>query len=503
MTKKKGIIIAAAVAVVLAGVLLALIFAPKGGKKAAKKAATIDEGIDMSVSVDENGIHQAQINTGKNGEIENNSYGTLMEYYPANIREIHVENRKGTFDVTSQTPEGQATQYTIKGYEDLELQAGNPDLIATAAASLKFSQVATLDKEKGNSEFGFDNPRSTVTVTYSDNTKSIIIVGDDAPQQAGTYVRFGTGDAVYVTDTETVSAFDFGVTDLISLTINSAADSTESSQASAITLSGSAFEKEITLEPSTDENYSASYQMTAPVKRFANEHESSLVTGAIRDLYASSVKYANPSDSQLSQAGLQTPYARLQATYPDCTVELLASKPDTEGNVNLMVAGKNVVYVIAAEKVPWTKTSYEKLCYEYVLLPKMTELTGVEVQANGETYAFKLNTTESTSTDEQGVETTTVNTSCFLDNREIQIGDFTTFYNLITLIQPSDVKADSGSGKQVLSLSYTFSDGSTAKAEYTDTGADTYAVSLNGESAGHAAKAEVTRAINGIDAVTK
>ena len=348
MNKKKGIIIAAAVALVLVAVILILVLVPKGGSDG--KTATLDEGVALERSVDADGMHQAVVLTDKNGNIENNSYGTLMEYYPANIKSIHIENAGGSFDVESDTPEGQATVYTLKGYEDFDLQSGNPDLIASAAASLSFSKVATLDKNKA-AEFGFDKPRSTVTVYYEDDTKAVIIVGNDAPQQAGTYIKFGTGDAVYVAETDVVSAFDFSVNDLISLRINDNADSTDNNELTSLTLSGAAFDKPVTLVPSENTNYSASYQMTEPVSRLANESESSLIAGGIRGLYATSVKMVNPSDAQLAEMGLDKPYAAVSAEYPDTTIELIAGKPDGDGNVNVMVKGEKVVYTIAAEKV--------------------------------------------------------------------------------------------------------------------------------------------------------
>lgn len=500
MTKKKGLIIAAAAAVVLLAVVLILVFVPKGGQKQ-ENASTIDEGIDLTVSVDKDGVHQAKVNTDKDGNIKNNSYGTLMEYYPANIKLMHVENAKGTFDVASETPEGEATVYTLKGYEDFDLQAGNPSLIASAAAKLSFTKVATLDKEKGDSEFGFDKPRATVTVTYADDTKAIITVGDNAPQQAGTYIRFGTGDAVYVADTETVSAFDYGVTDLISKTINLPSDSADTGTASQITLSGSAFDSELVLVPNTDANYDASYALTAPVSRLAEEKESSLIAGGVRGLFADEVKMVNPSAQQLKTLGLEPAYAHLTAVYPDETVELLASKPDSDGKVNLMAADGKVVYVLPADKVAWTKTSLDKLRGGYVLYPKMTALSGVTVQSGGKSYDFALNTEEKTTTDDKGIETTTVSTAIAYGGKQVETGAFTSFYQSFALLTLSDTKADSGSGKTALKLSYRFADGNTAEVEFLDAGGAAYVAKVNGETAGHVAKAEITRVTDGIAGV--
>lgn len=74
----------------------------------------------------------------------------------------------------------------------------------------------TLDGSK-LADYGLDKPRDTVTVTYTDKTKAIIYVGDDAPQNAGTYIKFGSNDTVYLVAKDSVSAFDYGLTDLIVL----------------------------------------------------------------------------------------------------------------------------------------------------------------------------------------------------------------------------------------------------------------------------------------------
>lgn len=491
MNKKKGIIIGAAIAAVLAAAVLVIVFAPKGGNSDTQ-TATFDEGASLTRSVDSDGVHQAAVKLDENGKVENNGGGELMEYKPADIRNIHVENNKGSFDVISNTPSGEATVYTVKGYEDFDLQAGNPDMIASAAAKLMFSKVASVDKSKAG-DFGFDKPRSTVTVSYGDSTKAIIIVGDDAPQQAGTYVKFGTGDAVYVADTETVAPFDYGVTDLISLTINKTGDSASNNSASSIKLSGAAFPEEIELVPNTNENYSASFTMTAPDSRFANENESSLVSGGIRGLYAEEVRAVNPSDAQLNDFGLSNPNACVKAIYPDETIELIASKPDGDGNVNLMVSGRKVVYKIAADKAAWAKTSYEKLCYEYALNPKMTQLTGMTVKTGGRTYEFELKTHESFTTDNQGSETKSTVTEVTYNGKDVELGSFTAFYDAASLIVMSDVKPDSGSGTDAFEIIYTFADGSSDSVTF-ESASDSYITKAGGNVLGHCAKADVTHA---------
>lgn len=501
----KILLIVSVAAVLLVGLMLLLIFMPKGGQDG---TATYDEGISMSTSVDENGVHQAKINTNEKGEIDNNSYGTLVEYDTNQISEIHLENKKGTLDITSYTPvnsegETDTTVYTIKGYEDYELQPGIADTIASSAAIIDFAKVLTLEKDKA-ADFGLDKPRATVTVTYSDNTKAVIYVGDDAPQGAGTYLKFGEGDAVYLVETTAVSAFDYGLTDMISLTINDSASNSDNSQASSITISGSNFPKTIELVPNTGEKVSSSYLMTMPVEGYANELESSLVEGAIRGLYADSVKMVNPSSDQLSELGLSSPYAEVKGVYPDVTVDIIASKPDADGNVCVMEKGGKVVYVMASANLPWITTSYEALVSEYVLYPKMTALSQMSVNNGSKTYDFKLSTKQVTKTDDEGSETTSTTTTVQYDKEEIDLADFSTFFQSVALVEIADVDQESVSGNPEFSVTYTYSsDGSTDTVSFYSTGSERYVATLNGRVVGHAHKAGVNSLVKDVEELVK
>ena len=487
-SKKLTLIVIIAAAVILSGVMVLLLLLPKG-ETTDPDAATPDEPANISYSTDENGVHQAVIGRTTDGK-SGNGYGALLEYVPSDIKSMHIENEYGTLDITATTPEGEATEYTLVGFEDFEMKSGTADTIANAASTLSFTRVA--GKDKGGSEFGFDDPRSVVTVTYTDDTKAIITVGADAPQGKGTYVKFGSGEEIYVVEAETAKNFLYGVNDLMSLTINDAASDSDSSlaQTISVTSNGASY----TLNRYTGVKFSSTYYMTDPT-RFASESESSKIEGAIRGLYADSVVYVNPSDSQLSDAGLSEPYATLSAEYPDTTVTLYASQPDSDGVVNLMVSGKNVVYTIKAEKVPWVETTYAKLCSEYVLYPKMTALTGFEV--NGK--AFKLSTRESHTTDDDGNESTSYVTTVFLGDEEIQIENFSGFCSDVGMIELADPDNGSTGGDAALTVKYTYEDGDSDElAFYPDT--DTlYTAVVNGKVMGHARKADITRALEGLE----
>lgn len=499
----KLLIIVGAAAVVLVGVMLLLLFLPKGEQDG---TATYDEGVKLTVSVDKNGEHQAQVETEPNGEIKNNSYGTLLEYIPAKIESIHVENSNGTLDVKSHTPVNddgttEATEYTLVGFEDYTLRTGMAENIANDAAQLTFSKVATVKKDEGK-DYGFDKVRATVTVKYNDNTSAVIIVGNDAPQGAGSYVKFGDGDEVYVVETEAVDSFLYDLTDMMPLEINDSADNEDNSKASSIEISGTNFPQPIRLVPNTNENNSASYQMTSPVKGYASESESSSLEGAIRGLYAESVKLVNPSSSQLKELGLDNPYAKLKAVYPDTTVELIASKPDGDGRVRLMIPGGKLVYEMNTEKLAWVVTSEEKLSDEYVIRPQLSKVSKAVVNNGKNDYTFDISTKETTTTNDDGEESTTTTTTVKCGSDELNSAYFTVYFQNLSMLKKADASTDKVSSKPLLTVTYTYaSDSSTDTVKFYDNGSNRYVAELNGVVVGHVYKASITKLISQTDTI--
>ena len=498
---KKLLMICIAAAVVLVGVMLLLIFLPKGGEGGSNGEATVDEGAKVEIVTDSNGVLQAQIATKPNGEIDvadiEKSYGKLMEHVPADIIRVHVENDHGTLDVAAHTPEGEATEYKLLGYEGFDLQAGIPDEIANAASSISFTKIASQHPDNIK-EYGLDKPRSVVEVTYTDNTTSRIYVGDDAPQGVGTYVRFGSGEEVYLVPTDAVAPFDYDVTKLISLAVNDSATDVEKGQASSIRIKGEAIDGELELVPNKGGKASASYILAKPSGGYANESESSLIEGAIRGLYADSVVYVKPSEDQLEKVGLLKPHTELEADYPDLKVSLVSSKP-SGGKVYFMEKDGDVVYEISSDKLPWAETSYEKLVSEYVLNAKLDALSALSVSVDGKTYDFELESHDETTTDDEGNESTTTVTTVKYDGKEIETDKFTEFYNELAKIERADIESGDTSGSAAISAKFTYySDGESDSVGYYKSDSSRYAVELNGDKAGHAYGAGVVRAIEAL-----
>ncbi len=503
----KTLVIAICVMAVLAGVLLTLLFMPK---ETSKKTESGDASVSAKLSKDK--VWQNDVKT-KDGEIKNNGSGKLMNMVPSDIKTIKLENKKGTTIITSYTPKTKkknsktgktevttdTTQYTVKGFEKFDLQAGEPDQIASACAALEFKSVSCVDASDKLGDFGFDKPKAVATVTYNDGTKAVIKVGSEAPQGLGTYVMFGDGKSVYLCDTETVEHLLYGVTDLVSKTINNAAEDTEKSNFSQAAISGSNFSQKIVIEPNKSDEIQDDYVLTSPAKVFADNTEASNVSGGIRGLFADSVKAVNPNSSLLSQLGLSSPYAEITAVYPDETVSLKASKPDSNGSCYLMKKDGKVVYTIKAEKIAWVKTSYEKLISDYVLNVDLSSIKALTVDK----YKFDVTTKTVKTTDDKGEETSTTKTTTKFNGKKIEEGNFETLFNNIALLKKQDKITSASGGKADLTVTYSYSSGrSDDKLVFSKNGSS-YVVTINGVHAGTVNSSYVEKLASQAQSVSK
>lgn len=448
-----------------------------------------DTGTEITLSVDENDVHQAQLVLNKKGELDNNSYGTLISYTPSDIKKIEIENESGSYTIEAETPmeideeTGEQTQgttvYTLVGYEDSDLQSGSPDAVADVVCELAFLSVADITGENA-SDFGFDNPQAIINTTFTDGTTSVITVGADAPSSLGTYIMFGNNKTIYVIDTATAESLLISAVDLISLTVNSAASDTDNAEFESVVLEGTAFDSTIEIRPNDDTAIDSSYVMIAPDNMFINETEASKIAGAIRGLYADEVVCVNPSTKQLKKYGLSTPYAKLTAVYPDTTIHLSVSKP--EDDYVHLYADSDVVYKIATESVPWVNTRYQDLVPDIVLDPNFDSISKIEVIDKSGTYKFDVTTTTSTVTNDEGVEEEISSTTAVYNGETLDEDNFYVFYQDIANIKNAGNATQSPSGKPALTVKLSYStDRNTDVVKIYATNTSKYIATLNGK----------------------
>lgn len=459
--KALSVVISLVVVAALAGGITAMILNPPADEEDTVTTAKVT----AETTADK--VWQVSPATDDNGEIQQNGTGTLIEYQPAAIEKISVENESGSYTITSYTPTEVATdasgeeteststtEYTLVGFEDFELQSGNPDDLASDCSTVSFNKIISADATDNLADYGLDKPRGIATVNYTDGTTSVIRVGSDALQGLGTYIAFGDNNAVYIASSDDVDAILWDVTEYISLTINETADSASSLE--YVTLSGTAYGEDITFEPSTDtDSVTNSYILTSPDEEFADETEATDITGAIRGLYATQVVCLNPTDDDLSKYGLDKDYAHLEAKYTDATINLFASQPDSDGISCVMEKDGNVIYAIEADSIPWVTTTLNDIKSDYILAVSLTGIDSVTVTADKK-YSFKTTTTTEETTDDEGSTVQTTVTAVEYNGDTIEEGYFQTYFDNITLLTKCNKNQLTPSGDAELTLSYDY-----------------------------------------------
>lgn len=400
----------------------------------------------------------------------------LIAHVPADIAKIEVKNETGEYTLLSETPtvestasDGttstytEATVYTLVGYEDMELLTGSPDGLASDASALTSTKIVNDGSNK--SDFGFDNPRATVKVTFTSGEVATVYLGNDADGEAGAYVMVNSDPQIYLVSSDSVDGYLGGAMDMISTEIGFAAENDENNVFTKMVFGGSLFSEDVVLENSDSKAFSESYVITSPDKTIANEEVVTYMVNNVRNLTAQKVIAVNADDAKIKEYGLDNPYVTVEAEYSDISVSYKATKPNDDGVLYLLNNG--IIYQMASESVPWVNQTYDSMIPTLVMSPKLLSVDKVTVETTSDKYEFVINRETETSYNEDSdtdVETTTTTVTC--NGKEIGEDNFNIFYQNLTSAQRTGLNDVDTNAKALLTVSYEFSDGTTGEAVY-------------------------------------
>ncbi len=81
-------------------------------------------------------------------------------------------------------------------------------------------------------------------------------------------------------------------------------------------------------------------------------------------------------------------------------------------------------------------------------------------------------------------------------DKEIDLGNFSTYFQNVTLITRADGDTESFSGNPVLSVKYDFTSGDSETVSFYNTGNERYLAVVNGQAVGHVYKAGINKLVN-------
>ena len=398
----------------------------------------------------------------------------LISLSTSDVKQIDVENEDGKYTVLAEHAAAESsgeesialtdeTVYTLAGYEKMELLDGQPQSLAEDATSVTATKIVNDGSNK--SDFGIDKPRAVVTVTLNSGGKRTITLGNDAPDNKGAYLTVDGDENIYLVESDSVDGLLITEMGMLSTEIGTSLGDDNETEFTKLVFSGTNFDsKKVEFSYNNSTAYTETYIITSPDNIAANEDTAVYVVENVRYLAAEEVAAVNPDEKALKDYGLDEPFVTVEAEYPDLKVNYKASKPE-DGAFYLL--SNDIVYKMDESAVPWISYTYDDLIASDVLAPNHNSVDKITVQTEDKVYEFDIDRTTQTVRDDQNdtdIETTTEAVKC--NGKDLSEETFSKFFNDLTSAKRNGLNDVDSSKKAVLTVTYEFNDGTSAKAEY-------------------------------------
>lgn len=438
MNKKiRNLIIGGIVLVLLVGVLLLLKFLPSGenpGGDSSSETSYTSESVQ------------------------------LFKKDKDDIASLEVENAEGGFTILRQA-EGVYTIEALEGFD--QLTSSYSTLVGNFAS---VSAMRMVEEAPGDlSKYGLSSPKTQVTVTYKDGTKNVLHIGDNLPTGNGRYAMLNDDAPVYALGSTVSGSLENTVLDYVSTTVidawtapvsedDSSSVAKTSPDIKRINIVGGSLTERLGDIPLTivmgEDNEgmaqlgasTSTWRITSPVNASVHTENTSAMMEAITNgVTATKVAAINPTEDQLAYFGFTEPYAKVEFTRDNDDFALTVGNYADGSSHYVMLEGRNVVYVVSDDSLPWITVDINKVFSSLTVLPYIDNVEEIEVSVDGKTYLFK---TEGEDDD----LTATVN------GNAISTDNYRKIYQYLLSAPAEEINFDKETGPEIARITYRYRD---------------------------------------------
>lgn len=396
------------------------------------------------------------------------------------VKEVHIQNAVGNYTITYNEKD---KAYLLKGYEDMQLSEYDVKMLTDTLTKLTaVEKMASTDKLAA---YGLDKPTSTVETTYHDNSKSVILVGNKAPSGTGYYIKLKDSNDVYIAQDHTVSSFLYKETGYVDKTMITTPvvkndDKDGKPMLKEFRVSGRSHPQPLAIRrtvPADGKEMSFfSYLITEPYLRGADEAMGNQLI-SFTSLSANDVLVLHPTAKDKEKYGFNNPLTHIEMTlavetskstgkkdeqgqdimavsfYNSVTAKLTIASKDKEGNYTVMMDGLDAIYSISGTALSCLADSQYADCVTKMLFLKdITQISKIQVIANGKTSDFMLKHVTPKNDDEEDLIVT-------CGGKTLSTSNFRGLYQLMMGIQRYSALDKKPTGKPDMSLSLWDNDG--------------------------------------------
>ncbi len=358
------------------------------------------------------------------------------------VKSITVENSSSSYEITrtKEATEDTTAEYTVSGLENIPLNTEIVNNLPSNMASLTAKKVVE-ENATDLAKYGLDSEFVKVKVTFDDETEKNIILGDDSPS-GDIYMRFDGENKVYTVKSDTYMVFRNDKDYYISLVcLAEPATTDDYPKVNYLEVIRPDLDYNIKFEydeKSANSDYSggtsSTHIMTSPVFAYVDIGEgSTAITHGLFGLTASSIAVLNPTDEELSFAGMDEPVCTVVMDTDDGKTRTLkiGDTLDVSGTTYYMgyFDDTDIIYCFNKESLPWIDMKPLDIASSLVVGTYFNDIGKLTIETEGHD---KLEFVTSGSDEEENFAVT-------LNGQEYDIERFKEFYKFIINTQAEEI----------------------------------------------------------------
>lgn len=419
------------------------------------------------------------LNLPENEEItENTSDDAILIFDKSNIiaEDITISNESGEYrllgyDYTGFEPSesessGETSEteikmiYTMQEYETQQLSKTMTDSLVEQCSYMAALKVVDKSGER-DSEYGLDNPVSTVIVVYSDGSTVTMYIGNDAPDNKGVYFKTDRSNTVYLVQKNMINMF---LVDKLQMFVKNISYSFDTyAEIQTVNLTGTLYEKDIYIKPLDNNANFCNFVMESPYREICDNEFFESFGESLYGVDGTTVIAVDITEDDIAEYGLDEPYMDITVTADDeSSVHIVVSEPDDDNKCYIMKYDGTIIYQTDTEEISWYGVTYRDFLADSIVVPNMSNLIGVDISLDGKDYHYDI--THTVKLNEVYEEI--IDNQALYNGKEISYLNMSTFANNIAGITRSESLPENLDGcTEIFSVKFTF-DGDT---QLTDT----------------------------------
>lgn len=285
--------------------------------------------------------------------------------------------------------------YTMQEYPNELLSKKRTDALYKDSQYLAAKKVIDTSG-KNYKEYGLEEPRAEVTILFDDNSTKSFSLGDDAPDNAGIYVKMSDDSTVYVVPTDNVDTYLTEKLQMFDNTITSSVD--EDITVTSMSFSGEFYEKTITVTDNSNieqKVFKNSYYMKEPYLADCKSKTLTTVKEKIFGMEGTEIAAICVSEDDIKKYGLDKPYISITAELSNGNeLTVKASKADDDGKCYVMNKSGTTIFRMNSKSIEWYGLSRNDILTENILSIDMKYMKTLTIKENGKTSQYDFEAKE-------------------------------------------------------------------------------------------------------------